>query len=623
MAASAGNFAASLRPAVRASVQPRGVVPGLLRLGAHAPNAGLNALSRRARRSETPSRSVTSPLPPLDRRRFLRLLGLGASGGLLASCQQLMPPPLPGDAPVETSPTPEIAPATPTPIRVPTPTRVPTVASAAASPTFRVAVDVDPDSLDPAGQTTTTVANVVDYMVETLVTLQPDGSLGPGLAEKWEQSVDGRVYTFTLRAGVRFHDGADFNAEAARLSLERVLSPRLNVPLRAPLDGGIVESIQALDATHLEIRLGAPFGPLAAKLASTEMGIVSPNHARGFPDSYNDEPVGTGPYRFRERHKGESVTLDRFDGYRGKRPYYDVVQFRIVPEAATRESLLLADQVEMIIQPPVADLPALQRTNTVKVVLGSSSRTVFVAMDLTYPGGTPLAIKKVRQALNYAVDKDAIVKNVLAGAAAPMDSPMPPSLFGYSRVGPYQHDENRARQLLLEAGTPSLLLRVALATGRSVQDTQMAQVAQAIAGNLRDVNVLTELVAFDWASYLAAVNVPEDRGSAHMHLFTWQPTVLDGYQQMMLFSKSQWPPRGLATSHYTNPNVEDLLSRALQAPDQQTRRDLYARAEKIVWDDAPWIFLWVPSYPLVHSARVKGIGSLPVEKFAAVYAEPA
>ncbi len=568
---------------------------------------------------------MTDLFPSLDRRRFLRLLGLGATAGLASACQQLLPPPLPDDSTslAAAAPTPGEPAATPTVIRVPTPTRLPSATTTAMIPAFRIAIDVDPDTLDPAGQTSTTVSNVVDYMAETLVTLQPDGKLAPGLAERWEQSSDGKTYVFTLRKGVRFHDGADLDAEAVRLSLQRFLSPHLNVPLRSPLDGTVVEGVDALDATRLQVRLSAPFGPFVAKLASTEMAIVSPNHVRGFPDVYNDQPVGTGPYRFRERRKGESVTLQRFDGYWGRKPHYDLVQFRTVPEAATRESLLLAEQVEMIVQPPVADLPALQRSNTVKVVLGSSSRTVFVAMDLTFPGGTPLAIKKVRQALNYGVDKDAIVRSVLAGAAAPMDAPMAPSLFGYSRVGPYPHDENRARQLLLEAGTPSLLLRVALATGRTVQDTQMAQIAQAIAGNLRDVNVLTELVAFDWASYLASVNVPEDRGSSHMHLFTWQPSVLDAYQQMMLFSKSQWPPNGLATSHYSTPKVEDLLDRALREPDQQARKDLYAQAQRIVWDDAPWIFLWVPSYPLVHSSKVKGIGSLPVDKFAAVYAEPA
>src|SRR5205085_433028 len=142
-----------------------------------------------------------------------------------------------------------------------------------------------------------------------------------------------------------------------------------------------------------------------------------------------------------------------FDRYWGKRTFYPQVQFRIVPEVATRESLLLANQVELILQPPLSDLPALQKNPNLKVLLTPTARTTFVAMDLTLPGGTPLAIKKVRQALNYAIDRDGIIRNVLFGAATPLEAPMASSLVGYSRIGGYSYHPNRARQLLA-AGWP-------------------------------------------------------------------------------------------------------------------------------------------------------------------------
>jgi peptide/nickel transport system substrate-binding protein len=148
-------------------------------------------------------------------------------------------------------------------------------------------------------------------------------------------------------------------------------------------------------------------------------------------------------------------------------------------------------------------------------------------------------------------------------------------------------------------------------------------VAQALAGNLHDVGIDTDLVGSDWASFLAAVNVPEDKGTAHMHLFSWSPAFLDASQQMTQFIHSQWPPQGLATSHYTNPRVEELVQQAAEERDDQKRTDAYAEAQRIVWDDAPWIFLWVPSFPMVHTARLKGIGSQPNEKFSVMYAEPA
>src|SRR5262249_7122605 len=252
------------------------------------------------------------------------------------------------------------------------------------------------------------------------------------------------------------------------------------------------------------------------KLASTEMAIVSPAHVRMFRDSFNEEPVGTGPFRFKERRKGESVVLERFERYWGRRPHYPALQIRIVPEVATRESLLLANQVEMVLQPPLSDLPALQKNANLKVLQTPTARSTFVAMDLTLPGGTPLAIKKVRQALNYAVDRDAIIRNVLFGAATPLDAPMASALAGYSRIGGYGYDPNRSRQLLAEGGTPRLSLRFAHPMGRSMQEALAAQLAQALAGNLRDVGVETDLIGADWPSFLAAINVPEDKGSSHI-----------------------------------------------------------------------------------------------------------
>ena len=123
-----------------------------------------------------------------------------------------------------------------------------------------------------------------------------------------------------------------------------------------------------------------------------------------------------------------------------------------------------------------------------------------------------------------------------------------------------------------------------------------AQLAQALAGNLRDVGVDTELVGSDWPSFLASISVPEDKGTAHMHLFNWAPALLDASQQMTQFVRSQWPPQGLATSHYWNPKVELLVGQAARERDDQKRLDQYAEAQRIVWDDAPWIFLWVAEF---------------------------
>ena len=533
----------------------------------------------------------------------MRVLGLGGLASLLAACQSsLQPEPLP------------------TPVPTPPPTVAPTEIAAILG--IRLALDQDADTLDPAGQTNPTTSSIVEHMVETLVRLQPDGSVGPGLARKFTQSPDGKVFTLELRPDVEFHDGSTLDAEAVTMSLNRFLDPRLRVSMRAPFDANLVGGIVPIDPLTLRIILKDRSRLFLQKLAAAELGIVSAAHARAFPDSFNEEPIGTGPYRFKERRKGESIVLERFDRYWGKKPHYSQIQFRVVPEAATRESLLLASQVEVILQPPLSDLPALQKNPNLRLLQTPTAHSTFIAFDLSLPGGTPLAIKKVRQALNYAVDRDGIIRNVLFGSATPLDAPMPPTLVGYSRIGGYTYDPNRARQLLAEGGTPHLQLRFLHATGRTLQEALAGQLAQAIAGNMRDVGVDTDLIGADWASFLAAINVAEDKGTAHMHLLTWTPALLDASQQMTQFVRSHWPPQGLATSHYWNPKVELLVSEADREPDDQQRLDEYAQAQRIVWDDAPWIFLWSPNFLLVQSARLQGIGALPTEKFSAAYAEP-
>ncbi len=483
--------------------------------------------------------------------------------------------------------------------------------------TIRIAIGIDPDTLDAAGQTTTTVQNIVDYMVETLVALDEQGKNQPLLAERWEASADGKSYTFSLRKGVTFHDGAAFDATVVKKSFERVLDPQLKVPLRSPL-GGLIERIDAVDASTVRFVLKRPFPPFVSALVGTQYAVVSPGTVEKFATGYNEEPVGTGPYLFKARQKGEHVTLTRNEKYWGKKPYYETVQIRVVPEAATRESLLLAGQAEIIILPPIADLPALQKNSQVKVIAGASDRTIFMAYNHSRP---IMKDRRVRQAINYAIDKDGIIKNLLFGLGEKMDAPMAPSLFGYCKVGAYAYDPDKAKALLKEAGQEKLALKMVYPTGRYVQDQQ---VGQAIAGNLRDIGLTVDATTSDWPTYLGTINVPPEKSTADLHLLGWAPGYLDASQQMDQFrGSSAWPPKGLATSYYDNPRVVELNDKASSETDVKKREALYCEISKIIWDDAPWAFLWVQRFPIVHSAKIKGVGSVPTEKFAAVYAEPA
>jgi peptide/nickel transport system substrate-binding protein len=483
---------------------------------------------------------------------------------------------------------------------------------------FRIAIGIDPDTLDPAQTTTTTVSNVIDYVVETLTKLAPNGSIQPHLAESWSVSADGLQYTFTLRQGVSFHDGTSFNADAVKWNFDRLKDPEVRVPVRAPYP---LEKTEVVDASTVSVALKRPYVPFIDALSLSTAGIVSPASVDKQDNSYKNyiHIVGTGPYVFQERKKGEKITLAKFDGYWGQKPHYDQVVVRIVPEAATRESLLLAKQVDLIILPPVADLPALQSNPAVKVLLAPSDRTIFIALNTQDP---LLKDRRVRQALNYAVDKQAIIQNVLFGSADIMDAPMASSLFGYCRQSnSYEFNQARAKQLLSEAGVaPGTKLSLIHPTGRYVQDKEATQ---AIAGYLREVGLDPQIQTMDWPSYIRTITTPLDKGNiTQLHYLGWAPAFLDSSQQMLQFLSTYAPPNGLATNFYRNAEVDEWITRAEGESDPEKRKQLYCKIAEQVWTDAPWIFLWVQRFPIIYSAKVTGVGSLPNEKFDALYAQP-
>lgn len=486
----------------------------------------------------------------------------------------------------------------------------------AMAETFRIAVGIDPDSLDPAAFTTTTVGNMTEYMAETLFQIDREGNLKPHLARDWEVSEDGVTLTFYLQEGIYFHDGTPFNAEAVKVSYDRVLDPEIRVPQRSTYEA--IKSVEVVDTNTVKLHLHHPAAPLVNALSMTTMSILSPASLEERGNTYTNYqiPVGTGPYIFKEYRPSERLVVEINPDYWGEKPYYEEVVFQIVPEGITRVSLLLAEQVDMIILPPVSEIPRLQENPDVEVLLAPGNRTIFIAINTTLPY---LSDVRVRQALNYAVDVEEIIDKVLFGAADIMDAPMDPSLFGYHSIGTYEYNPQKARELLAEAGVSDLSLTMMTPTGRYVQDFQATQ---AISGYLMDIGVQARVETMDWPSYVANITAAPEHNITQLHLLGWAPSYLDAAQQMLQFYSPAAPPAGLATSFYSNPEVDELIRDALQEVDLEERKDMYRRASEIIWEEAPWIFLWSQRFPIVYSNKVENISYLPNERFNALYARP-
>jgi ABC-type transport system substrate-binding protein len=488
-----------------------------------------------------------------------------------------------------------------------------------------IAIGVDPDTLDPMRQTTTTVANIVQMVVESLDRVDQSGKVQPNLATSWQEAPDSMSWTFALRTGVAFSDGVPFDAAAAKVNLDREMDPSNICPNCSTL-ARAVKSVDVVDPSHLRLTMSMPLAAdvLLGLISLNNFGMLTPKIIQKGTPTYaqQEQPVGTGPYVLKERVKGDHVTLVRNDDYWGKRPTYRSQLFKIVPDAATREALVRSGQAQVVLLPPISDLPSLQKDPTVNVLLASSDRTVFFALDTIDKQQPLLQNVQVRQALNYAINRDAIVKSTLFGAADAATSPMAPIVFGYCPVpNPYKYDPDQARSLLQKANATGMTISLIAPTGRYLQDWQAAQ---NVANDLRNVGVNVQGPrTLDWPSYIGTVVVPAAKASVDGHMLGWAPQYLDASQAMQVFDPGQQPPRGLATSYYDNPGVTALIQKAMVEPNRDARAQQYCDAQKQVWNDAPWIFLWVQKYPIIYSAQVSGIGSVPNESFYTVYAEPA
>jgi ABC-type transport system substrate-binding protein len=487
--------------------------------------------------------------------------------------------------------------------------------------TLTTAIGIDPDTLDPAAQTTTTVGQIVLMMVEPLATVDQNGKLQPVLATKWEMAPDAMSYTFTLRQGVKFSDGEPFNAQAVKFNLDRLLSPTTFKSQPGVLK--VIKDTQVVDDSHVKVGLKNPFAPFVSAMAQATVGMIAPNSVNQAPNTPATiaQPVGTGPYVFKERVKGDHITMTRNPSYWGQKPAYATQTYKIVPEAASRESLVKAGQVDVAHLPPANDIPALKQNSDVKLVLGPSDRTIQIVINNQDKNQPLLSKPEVRQALNYAVNKQAIVKNVLFGAADPVNSTMTSSLVGYCKTGTYDYNPSKAKQLLQQAGASGMSIKLISPQGRYISDYN---VAQAIAGDLRNVGLKVDLGnPMDWPTYISTTQVAPDKATTDLHLLGWAPQYLDASQNLIQFQKDQWPPAGQATGYFENAQADALIQKANGESNDAQRKQDYCQAQQMIWNSAPWIFLYNQKNPFVVSNKVQGVIGLPNEQFKTTWATPA
>jgi peptide/nickel transport system substrate-binding protein len=454
---------------------------------------------------------------------------------------------------------------------------VPLRAHAAPEGQIVIAQGGDPSTLDPhmhaENFTFAVVHHIYDHLVRRFVKA---GKLThePGLATSWS-TLDPTAWEFKLRRGVKFHNGEDFNAEATKYSIERVLNPDQKARWRWAF--AEIDRVEIIDDYTIRIITKRPLPTLITNLAFA-MPIVPPKYMRERGDVAT-RPVGTGPFKFVRWRKDDELVLEANDSYWRGAPKVKTVVFRPIPDETTRVASLVTGQVDIARGVPPSLVGQIQDSPRAKVMKIPGALNIHITLDTLKEG--PLRDRRVRQAINYGVDKESIIKNVLEGNGFAVGGPLTPVMFGYDpEVKPYPYDPERAKRLLTEAGyDQGLSLMLNSPSGRYLKDKE---VAEAVAGQLQKIGVRVPVAVHEWGSYVS--KWPD--ALSPMYMLGWAGTWdADGILYPLLRS-------GQRFARWANPDFDRLIEAARNTLDQAERVKLYSQASRLAHDEGAWLFLF-------------------------------
>ncbi len=471
----------------------------------------------------------------------------------------------------------------------------------------------EPKSLDPHAVTAVNDFRILVNLYDGLVRYTP-GTLEvePSLAEDWTISDDGTIYTFQLRDGITFHDGTPFDAEAVVFNFQRMLDedhPYHDTgPFPLAFFFSSIDTVEALDPTTVRFTLQEPYAPFLSNLAYPTGLIVSPRAVEEHGADFGRNPVGTGAFVFEEWQSNARVVVTRNPDYWDGPPPLEAVVFRPITDANTRVAEMLAGGIDLMVEVPPDNVATFAQDNRFGVYQQAGPHLWFLILN-TKEG--PFADRRVRQAVNYAFDKQALVEFALQGTATVAAGPTPPAFaWAYNEdLEPYPHDPAKAKTLLEEAGATGAKLTFLVTEGGSGM-LDPVPMGAAIQADLAEVGLEVEIQTYEWNTFLGQVN-PGLEGKADMAQMAWMTNDPDTLPYLAL-RRAAWPDQGgFNSGYYHNPEVDKLLEAARRSTDRAQRAELYKEMQTIVQQDAPWAFIAHWQQNAVASQRVQNFALQP------------
>ncbi|MGV6874122.1 ABC transporter substrate-binding protein [Pseudochelatococcus sp. B33] len=436
----------------------------------------------------------------------------------------------------------------------------------------------DAKSLDPTFQINFSERQPLYLIYNTLVGLAPDFTIIPELAESWETAPDGKALTLHLRGGVKFHDGTDFNAAAAKWNLEHRLDEEVNSPSRSQLTE-VIASIEAPNDNTLVLNLKGPAPSLLGMLGQREGFMISPQAAEKYGTDLGRNPVGTGPFVFKSWIQNQRIVVEKNPDYweHGK-PYLDGVTFILISNAAVSVPRLLTKEVDFVSGLSPLDVRTLGEAPNIDLAPGPGSRWLALQMRVDRP---PFDNLKLRQAMAHAIDRQRMVDIITSGQAKIAEGFTPPGLWWHDPdLKSYEYDPDKAKALVAEIGSLADT-ELPLATQPVPIYQQVSQLAQEQMNAVGLKVKITPASVSDWYPQLI-------QGAISFLPIRWtQRPDPDGLFTYLFDSKSS-----ANTSRYSNPEVDRLLAEARNLTDNAERIPLYKQAQALMTHDLPYIPLF-------------------------------
>jgi peptide/nickel transport system substrate-binding protein len=458
----------------------------------------------------------------------------------------------------------------------------------AGSSEIVISLNADPPKLDPAQSSAFVDRQVLNNICDKLADIDAQGKIVPMLATEWKISDDKLTYTFTLREGVKFHDGTDFNADAVKANLARDMTEKS--PRRTELSS--VQSVDVVDPKTVKITLKQPFAPFLSVLTDRSGMIVSPKAAQEMGDDFLSKPVCSGPFMFQDRVKGDHLTLVRNPNYwQPGLPKAAKLTYKIFTDPNVELVNLRSGQVDFIDSVPAKEIPNVQQDSKFAIVNQAGFGFQGIYLNVTKP---PLDNKAVRKAIDLLIDRDALVKVVFSGAATPGHSPFAPSQFAFGDSDKYDPPNlDQAKKLLADAGVSNVSFT--LKTGTAPVNVQVAQLIQNF---LKPAGIDVQIEKLEFGTQLDQT----DKGDFQASALGWSGRPdpdLNIYDFVFTGGANN-------SSQFSNATVDAQLKIARSESDEAKRKAAYDQVMQVLKDEVPYVYLYHSNNVFAMSAQVTG-----------------